>query len=195
LSAQRSGKATRFLLAFQRRGVALDLRKAAGSEIRIRPGRPAVQETSMQKASISMVQSHYRAVSGRLEEIVARFYETMFKRHPEVRILFPAEMSRQREHLATALAVVARNIADLAALEGPLMEMGARHTAYGVRPEHYAMVRDTLLDALGWVSGPAWNAELEGAWREALNTISVAMLKGGAISEVLREAETRSKTA
>jgi eukaryotic-like serine/threonine-protein kinase len=134
----------------------------------------------MQEESIALIRGSYAQIAARLEGVVARFYELLFQREPGLRVMFPADMSRQREHLATAIAIVGRNIADLEALEGPLAEMGARHHSYGTRPEHYILVREALLEAMAGAMQELWTPRHTAAWREALNTVSVAMLKGAA---------------
>jgi hemoglobin-like flavoprotein len=146
----------------------------------------------MQRETVAKLQNHYAAVSGRSEALVERFYSTIFAKHPELRGMFPADMARQREHLATALAVIARNYAQLELLEEPLMEMGARHLAYGARPEHYGIIRDAMLEALAWVQPELWTADVAEAWRTAIERVSISMLRGAAAVEAARGAPKRA---
>jgi hemoglobin-like flavoprotein len=93
-------------------------------------------------------------------------------------------MSRQKSHLTAAIAIVARNISSLDALEQPLSEMGARHAGYGAAPEHYPVVRDCLLRAMARVSGDSWTPQPHDAWYAALNAVAAAMLRGAARAEI-----------
>jgi hemoglobin-like flavoprotein len=140
----------------------------------------------MTQETATKLQNHYMAIAPKSDALVERFYSTLFESHPAIRGMFPADMGRQREHLATALAVIARNYGQLAILEEPLIEMGARHAAYGAKPEHYSLVREALLNALAWVSGDAWTAELAEIWRAAIDRVAVSMLRGAAAVEATR---------
>lgn len=142
----------------------------------------------LNNANIRLVRDHYAAISGDLERLVEDFYRRLFERRPDIRALFPADLARQREHLATAISVIARNIDHLAMLEGPLMEMGARHVAYGARPEHYSLLRELLLESMAGVRPEHWNPEVRSAWHDAINAVSVAMLRGGVHAATLADA-------
>jgi hemoglobin-like flavoprotein len=155
------------------------------------PGGP---ESAMHPESVAKLQDHYLSIAGKSDALVERFYSAVFAEHPEVRPMFPPDMARQREHLATALAVIARNYDQLELLEQPLMEMGVRHLAYGTRPEHYGIVRDALLAALAWVSGERWTPELVDLWRTAIERVCISMMRGAAAVEAGRAAEPKRDT-
>lgn len=135
---------------------------------------------------VGRIRSSYDALETGAAGLVERFYAMLFDRHPDIRPLFPKEMARQAQHLQAAIALVVRNLDRLDILEEPLKQLGARHAAYGVRSEHYKIVRDTMLDALAATAGPAWTPQLAADWRHALEEVSAAMLRGAA--EVAYEA-------
>jgi hemoglobin-like flavoprotein len=64
------------------------------------------------------------------------------------------------------------------ALVPTLRELGARHAGYGARPEHYAVVGDTLIAAMAEVAGDAWRDEYARAWGDALGVVADVMLSG-----------------
>ncbi len=134
----------------------------------------------MDKHRAQRITESYALVAPSVDRIAEHFYATLFKDHPALRAIFPADMTRQRQHLATAIALTARNVDRIAALEQPLREMGARHQRYGALPGHYPVVCDLLIGAIAHVAGPAWNAQLEADWRELLGAVSAAMLRGAA---------------
>jgi hemoglobin-like flavoprotein len=49
---------------------------------------------------------------------------------------------------------------------------------YGARPEHYPVVCDELVLAMGEIAGDAWGQDLERDWRNALHLVSAAMMAG-----------------
>jgi hemoglobin-like flavoprotein len=138
----------------------------------------------MDADTLKAVKLHYQGLSPKLGELGDAFYSELFETAPSVRRLFPEDMSRQKSHLTAAIAIVARNISSLDALEQPLSEMGARHAGYGAAPEHYPVVRDCLLRAMARVSGDSWTPQLHDAWYAALNAVAAAMLRGAARAEI-----------
>ncbi|HKO94653.1 MAG TPA: globin domain-containing protein, partial [Polyangiaceae bacterium] len=64
---------------------------------------------------------------------------------------------------------------DASWLGATLGALGAKHVDYGVTPEMYAWVGDSLLAALADAAGEAWTPELAGAWTEAYGAVSGLM--------------------
>jgi hemoglobin-like flavoprotein len=115
------------------------------------------------------------------DALSAAFYDDLFGRHPALRPLFPADMAAQRVKLTEMLAWI------VSALDRPdktlpaITDMGRRHVGYGAKPEHYPLVRDSLIVAMGKVAGPGgWDEELAEDWRQTINLIARHMLTGAA---------------
>ncbi len=130
--------------------------------------------------TLSAVRASYATLAPHSDELVRRFYDNLFAAHPSMRRMFPADMGRQREHLAAALAMLVRNLDSLEALEPTLMDLGARHVAFGVIPEHYPPVRDALLSAVEASARPPLTPETREAWRQVINRVCAVMLQGAA---------------
>lgn len=130
-----------------------------------------------------LVQRSYESLRLKPAELGAAFYGRLFADHPAVRALFPSDMSKQTEHISVALALVARNSARLDDLSQPLRDMGARHVRYGAKPEHYPVVRDTLIAVLAEHSGPAWSSDLSRAWAATLTRVAEHMIAGAEAAE------------
>ena len=125
------------------------------------------------KRSFEEVTSQPRALAG-------RFYEELFGAAPQLRPLFPKDLSSLQGDFEAALALVIRNLENMAALQESLRDLGAHHVEWGARPSHYPIVRDALLRALASAS-PAWNTTLEDDWRSAITSIIIPMLQGAAV--------------
>src|SRR5262245_38819472 len=125
-----------------------------------------------------IIHDSFSLLAPRTGELMDRFYDRLFAVAPGVRPLFPRDMRQQKQHLAVAVGLVAKNADRLESLTPALMDMGARHVKYGARPEHYPVVRDVLLDVLREMAGDAWTAEMNSAWTAALNAVAQAMLRG-----------------
>jgi hemoglobin-like flavoprotein len=129
--------------------------------------------------NVTLLRDSFGMVVEREPEIMHRFYEHLFARHPEVRSMFGRNsQSQQEKMLAQALAAVLDHLEDAAWLSKTLGEMGSKHVGYGVKDEMYGWVGDALLVTLAEVAGKEWSAELHVAWADAFNAIAGLMLKG-----------------
>lgn len=132
----------------------------------------------MTEQTIQAIESSFQLLAPRGEELVQRFYAALFSKNPQVRGMFPKDMSGQKQKLLASIVLVVKNIRQPEKLMQPLKDMGARHSGYGVEPAHYAIVRDTLLGVMSDMAGTAWTAQLSQAWTEALDTVSSIMQEG-----------------
>ena len=108
---------------------------------------------------------------------VARFYELLFERHPELRAMFPADMTEQHHRFVTEIEAFARAMPRLTEVESRATLLGARHAGYGVRVAHYPFVRDALLDALGEQLGDRFTPEHRQSWARAYNLLAEIMME------------------
>jgi len=127
---------------------------------------------------IERIERSFNTLAPRGEELVDRFYANLFAKNPGVRPMFPANMGEQKKKLLGSLVLVVRNLRSSDKLREALMQMGARHVEYGTKPEHYPIVRDTLLDVMGQVAGDAWSEQLASDWKTAIDFVSEVMLEG-----------------
>lgn len=132
----------------------------------------------MNPDQVARIRSSFDLLAPRAGELMDRFYERLFRDYPSVKPMFPADMAKQKSHLTAAVALVVKHADNLAALEKPLQEMGARHVGYGAQPAHYGAVRDTMVATLAEMAQAAWTPELNADWTEALNTVAAAMIRG-----------------
>ncbi len=132
----------------------------------------------MDTEAVIRIRTSFHLLAPRGQELIDTFYEMLFDAAPAVRALFPGDMKKQKGHLLAAVALVVKHADSLGAITEPLMEMGARHVKYGARPEHYPVVRDTMIGALARTAGPAWNDQLAADWTGALDAVASAMLRG-----------------
>jgi hemoglobin-like flavoprotein len=130
-------------------------------------------------ADIDRVQEHFDTIKSR--PLAARFYQILFERHPELRALFPADLSALRAHFMATLDLVISNLGRVTAVDSVLRDLGARHLRFGAQPHHYALVRNALLEALAQESNGGWDETLARGWRLAIATVIIPMLRGAAV--------------
>ena len=136
----------------------------------------------MDQAMIERLESSFNLLAPRGPELVDRFYAHLFSKHPALRPMFPSDMGEQKKKLLGSLALVIENIRKTEKLEQPLMDMGERHVGYGAQPEHYPVVRDTLVAVMADMAGEAWSDQLTQDWNGALDFVASTMLEGAKIA-------------
>jgi nitric oxide dioxygenase len=111
--------------------------------------------------------------------VVTRFYHRLFEHHPELRNLFNHANQRsggQSEALAHAVWAYASNIDNLAALGPAVKRISQKHASLGVQPEHYPIVGEHLLAAMGETLGDAFSGEMRDAWAAAYQQLADVMI-------------------
>jgi NAD(P)H-flavin reductase/hemoglobin-like flavoprotein len=132
---------------------------------------------------VERLKRNWSAVTGYGEQVPLYFYSTLFLTNPDLRQMFPTDMSAQRDRLVTALGHVVSNVDRVDELVGFLRDLGADHRRFGVRPEHYPMVGEALLATLRHFSGPWWGGELAADWAAAYRLVAQAMVDGARSAE------------
>ncbi len=131
-----------------------------------------------------VVRKSFGLVERRADVAALVFYRRLFELAPEVRPMFTHvhSIQRQGDRLMEKLAVL------VAALDRPqelaleLEELGAAHAGYGVRTEHYAIVRRALLEMVAEVIGPAFTPETRAAWNALYDVVEGGMQRGAKLA-------------
>lgn len=113
------------------------------------------------------------------ETIGDLFYSKLFFDNPRLRKMFPESMSAQHHKLINMLTAIVCRLDDLDALSDDIKKMALRHSTYGVKPDHYRLVGNTLLWTLEKALGNEWNEKLKGAWCACYETIAGIMIAVG----------------
>jgi hemoglobin-like flavoprotein len=108
------------------------------------------------------------------------FYETFFKRYPQVENYFEGvNMHRQAAILTMTLLVIENyRAAQRPAMATYLGQLGARHKEWGIPLEMYDYFRDALLETLAQFHGKDWNDALALQWDTAIDHTIRTMVKG-----------------
>jgi len=126
---------------------------------------------------VTLVQSSFKSVAPIASKAADLFYDRLFEIAPEVRRLFPADMSGQKLKLMGMLATAVNNLHQLDVILPAIRELGARHRGYGVSADHYAPVGAALLWTLEQGLGGAFTPEVRVAWADAYSALAGAMQK------------------
>jgi hemoglobin-like flavoprotein len=128
--------------------------------------------------NLEALETSFDLVAPRGDQLMDEFYSRLFAAAPAVRPLFPDNMNRQKVMLLGALVLLRKSLRDLDSIVPKLRDLGARHVAYGAKPEHYPLVGSVLIASMAAIAGAAWTAEYEAAWAEAYDIVATTMLEG-----------------
>jgi NAD(P)H-flavin reductase/hemoglobin-like flavoprotein len=110
------------------------------------------------------------------DDVPLYFYSHLFLSHPDVRPMFPIQMSGQRDKLVTALGSVVSNVDNLDDVIPLLEQLGRDHRRFSVITEHYSAVGASLLATLKRYLGSSWTPELAATWSEAYGIVAKVMV-------------------
>lgn len=103
------------------------------------------------------------------------FYHNMLSEHPELLNIFNKTnqaQGRQKTALAMTVLAAAKNIDNLAALLPQVKQIGHKHRALNIKPEHYPIVGHHLLKAIKEVLKEAATETIIAAWAAAYQDIA-----------------------
>jgi hemoglobin-like flavoprotein len=130
----------------------------------------------MDSTQIALVQATWPDVAAVADSAAQIFYARLFAINPEASALFAAaDMRKQRDKLMITLNEIVRDLSDPERLNVQLEQLGQRHVAYGVRPEHYDMVGDALIWMLEKVLDAKFTPDVASAWQAAYGLIAQKM--------------------
>jgi len=124
-----------------------------------------------------LVQLTWRSVLPVGDTFAELFYGRLFALDPGVRRLFKDDIVEQGRNLTAMLSVATANLAKPERISVALRQLGRRHAAYGVRPEHFALVEDALLFALEHALIDVFTAEVKAAWQAGYALLTSMMLE------------------
>jgi nitric oxide dioxygenase len=143
-------------------------------------------EPPMTPRQIQLVRESYAAVEPIADTAATIFYRRLFDLDPDLRALFPSDLTAQRRNLMQTLTVVVRNLDRLEGILPAVEALGRRHAGYRVRRDDYETVGAALLDTLGEGLGDAFTLEVRSAWTAAYGVLASVMI---AASEGVEDAE------
>src|ERR1700745_1227938 len=110
----------------------------------------------MTPAQVALVQASFAKVAPVADQAAQIFYDRLFAVAPQVRSLFPNDMTEQRRKLMGTLGVVVNALDKLETVFPAASALPKRHASYGAQPAHYPVVGEALLWTLQRGLGDAW---------------------------------------
>ena len=134
----------------------------------------------MNSKQIELVQSSFEKVMRIADVAAGLFYQRLFILDPSLRPMFRGDMKEQGKKLMDMIRTVVVNLRTLDRIVPGIQALGARHSGYGVRDEHYETVGAALLWTLGQGLGEAFTDDVRDAWTAAYTLLATTMKEAAA---------------
>jgi nitric oxide dioxygenase len=128
----------------------------------------------MNNETKEIVKSTLPLIRKKKEEITTVMYDNMFSKYPQVKELFKDSEPTQYKKLANAVYAYAANIDNLEALHLGISTMTKAHVKTNVKPEHYPIVGECLLEAITQVLNP--DQKVLKAWADAYKFLANVLI-------------------
>jgi hemoglobin-like flavoprotein len=129
----------------------------------------------MTPEQVTLVQDSFAKIAPIADKAADLFYDRLFFIAPEVRSLFPDDLSAQKKKLMQMLATAVTNLHQVEKIIPAVQDLGRRHAGYGVTARHYEPVGAALLWTLEQGLGPAFTPQVKEAWTVTYATVAEVM--------------------
>ncbi len=129
--------------------------------------------------NVALLKESFDMIAPHKDAFALSCYQQLFTEYPQTQPLFAhTNMRRQEGALMATLATVIAGAQRGDNLISTVEQLGQRHKGYGVKAEHYPILRGVLLETFHHYLGPRFTPQMQEAWEEAFEMISAEMLKG-----------------
>lgn len=123
-------------------------------------------------------------LAGQRTEVAADFYRRLFERYPHLQSYFNGTDTAGLERMfVTALRSMMMAASSPPEFERAAVQLAERHVPYAVKPDHFQLFVEVLLETLADYGGDAWTPEVEAAWRAVATQTANALSAGSAPAE------------
>src|SRR5712691_404439 len=140
----------------------------------------------MTPEQVKLVQDSFAKVAPIAGTAADLFYDRLFTIAPEVRYLFPTDLTEQKKKLMQMIATAVTNLHQVDKIISAVEDLGRRHVGYGVTAKHYEPVGAALLWTLEQGLGADFTPPVKAAWTETYMTLAGVMQKAAAAATPAR---------
>ncbi len=134
----------------------------------------------MTPEQIQLVQESFKKVEPIAMKAADLFYSRLFEIAPEIRPLFPEELTEQKGKLMSMLATAVRNLHQIEEIVPAVQELGRRHVGYNVKSQHYKAVGAALIWTLEQGLGESFTPDVQEAWLVTYGALEGVMTQAAA---------------
>lgn len=134
----------------------------------------------MTPEQVKLVQESFKKVEPIAPQAADIFYGRLFEIAPEVRPMFPEDMSGQKDKLMSMLATAVNNLHQVEVIIPAVQDLGRKHVDYGVVDDHYQPVGEALIYTLEKGLGDDFTPPVKEAWLATYTTLQNVMTEAAA---------------
>ncbi len=139
------------------------------------PAQDADDGLEMTDSDICLVKQSFTYLLANPRQSMEYFYAHLFAQNPEIRALFPLEMSPLRDRVFAALARLVWSLDVPETRAALLRQIGRDHRKFGVKDSHLDAFFASLRATAEHLVGPQWTASEQAAWGHVLHYASRTM--------------------
>ena len=130
----------------------------------------------MTPEQVARVQETWEKVVPIQDTAANLFYGKLFELDPQLRPLFPEDMTEQKKKLMVMITTAVRGLTKLDQILPAVQDLGRRHVGYQVTPAMYDTVGAALLDTLEKGLGEDWDEPTKEAWTLTYTPLAKVMI-------------------
>ena len=134
----------------------------------------------MTPEQIDLIRKSFDASWSMSGDIADLCYSRFFELAPDVRVMFPSDMERQRVKLMDMLATLVGSLDQRAMFQSIVTQSGRQHARFGVQPSHYAPLGEALIWSLERKFGASFTPELRESWKALYAAVEAEMQRAAA---------------
>jgi nitric oxide dioxygenase len=130
------------------------------------------------EAQKKIIRQTYVHIARREYSTGEMFYERLFAIAPELRGMFPNDMTQMRLKFIQMVGSYVKAL-EIGENYNPVIEkLGKKHVNYGVKPEHYDLFRQAFLWAIRQTLDEYYSLEVEEAWAALYDMMALIAIGG-----------------
>ncbi|WP_258103252.1 globin domain-containing protein [Marinoscillum sp. MHG1-6] len=137
----------------------------------------------MNETMIANIRSSWEIMVEDGLENMMMFYDKLFQIAPQVRPMFPEDLSKQSEKLAYTITFVVTNIDRIEEIKGSIEDLGRIHNKLDISADYYPPVKEALIWTIEQKMADKYKAEIGEAWNAALDFLASVMINAPAKRE------------
>jgi acyl-CoA reductase-like NAD-dependent aldehyde dehydrogenase len=132
----------------------------------------------MTPEQVELVRTTFRTAVSRLGDLSEVFYAKLFIDYPDLRHLFPQDMSKQKLKMVETLTTMVEHVDNPDVMANLLIPLGRRHSRYGAHAEQLPAIIGTLANVVREANGATWTPQADTAWDQTFESVSSMFLTG-----------------
>ena len=133
-------------------------------------------ESPISRHEAELIQKSFHLVDTGSIALTERFYQILFNRKPELRSIFPNDLSRQKKKFLDTLNIIVNGCMVIHRLQHTIEDLGRVHKPFKATADDYEIVGDALIETLESYCAANWKDETAEAWRKVFNYMAKIMM-------------------